>query len=458
MSTRRRFLAGPALALVCATALSAAQQGSSADASQDARSTAKPNVVLIVADDLGWADLGVQGARDVRTPNLDRLAAEGVRFTCAYSAAPLCAPSRAALLSGRYPQRFGLESNPGSARAAAADYGVPRDERLLSERLKAAGYATCLVGKWHLGYSESMRPLARGFERFFGFLSGSSRYVGVGLRNPILRGDEPVAVEKYLTDAFADEAVRFVSEHADRPFFLYVPFNAPHSPLEAPEDVRAKFANIAKDERRTYAAMVAKLDEAVGRILDELTARGLDERTLVIFVSDNGGASVENAASNAPWRGEKPALYEGGVRVPFLARWKGRFRAGVVEPRMVSLLDVTPTVLAAAGAAPPERASEPRPLDGVDLGPLLSGDSKGRAHDALFWRLGGEAAARVGDLKLVRRGTAYELYDLAEDPGEKRDLAKRKPQDVAKLSAALEAWERGMVAPRFAPKGDGGGE
>ncbi|MCC6408328.1 MAG: sulfatase [Planctomycetes bacterium] len=442
----------PAVLLWCAT-LSFARPG---------EGERKPNVVLIVADDLGYADLGVQGARDVRTPNLDRLAAEGVRFTAGYVTAPLCAPSRAALLTGRYGQRFGLETNPGSERDAAAGFGVPRDEPMLAERLKAAGYATAIVGKWHVGYEAELRPQRRGFDSFFGFLSGSSRYVARNLRNPILRGDEPTKVEGYLTDAFTREAVEFIGAHAEQPFFLYVPFNAVHVPLEAPEPDRERFAGISDEKRRTFAVMLSKLDSGVGAILAALDEKKLSEDTLVIFLSDNGGATAENTSRNAPLRGEKPELYEGGVRVPFLVRWTGKLKAGTVEARPVSSLDVVPTVLAAAGLAKgggrPDGKTDDKPLDGVDLVPFLTGKSKARPHDALFWRIGKDSAARVGDWKLVVHGDQTELYDLTEDLAEKTNLAKRRPEVVAKLRAAYEAWERQLVAPRWTPTRGAGDE
>ncbi|MCE9595214.1 MAG: sulfatase [Planctomycetes bacterium] len=419
-----------------------------------AQAPRKTNIVLIVADDLGYADLGVQGSKDVRTPNLDRLAEEGVRFTDAYVTAPLCAPSRAALLTGRYAQRFGLESNPGPERGAAPDYGIPRDEPVLSERLKAAGFATGMFGKWHVGYPRELRPTKRGFDEFLGFLSGSSRYFTAKARNPILRGDEPAKVDAYLTDAFASEAVAFIDKRAEHPFFLYVPFNAVHNPLEVPDADLERFAKIADPRRRQFAAMLAKLDDGVGAILKALEAHGLDENTLVIFLSDNGGATVETTSRNDPLRGTKAQMYEGGIRVPFLMRWKGKLTAGAVESRTISSLDVVPTALAAAGVA----ADTTKPLDGVNLLPYLAGEREGKPHESLFWRMGHEGAARVGDWKLVLRGDEAELYDLSEDVAEKTDLAKRRPEILAKLRAAWTAWAKPMVAPRWEHEGERGEE
>ncbi|MCU0727954.1 MAG: sulfatase-like hydrolase/transferase, partial [Planctomycetes bacterium] len=406
-----------------------------------------PNVVLILADDLGYADLGAQGCRDIPTPAIDSIATAGIRFTNAYVPCPVCAPTRAGLLTGRYPQRFGFEHNPGNERNASPDFGIPAAEPILAERLKAAGYATGMVGKWHVGYRRELQPPSRGFDSFFGFLSGANDYFAKGRsgRSPILRGFEPVEEKEYLTDAFAREAVAFIDAHRGQPFFLYMPFNAVHAPLEAPDEMRARFPEIADPKRLTHAAMLAAMDDAVGLILGALRRHGIEENTLVIFLSDIGGPTPQTTSRNDPLRGFKGQVYEGGVRVPFFIQWKGGLEAGKVESRPVIALDLLPTVQAAAGV--PLQGGPPP--DGVDLLPYIRGEKEGRPHEALFWRMGRQSAVRLGDLKLVVRDGVAELYDLAKDVGEARDLSRERPEDVARLRKALADWEEGTVPARW---------
>ncbi len=340
----------------------------------------RPNVVVIVADDMGYGDVGVHGCRDIPTPHIDSIAKAGVRCTAGYVSAPQCSPTRAGLLTGRYQQRFGHESNgaiPGSA--------LPLTETTLAARLKAAGYATGLVGKWHLGDDADHHPLERGFGEFFGFLGGANPYLPQGRSGVvprILRGREDAREEGYLTDAFAREAVSFVDRHKDGPFFLYLAFNAPHGPLQASVTYLKRFESIKDEKRRTYAAMVSALDDAVGAVMAKLHAAGLDERTLVVFLSDNGGPTDVNGSSNAPLRGVKGETREGGIRVPFLLRWPGRLPAGAIYDRPVIQLDLHPTALAAAGAPVPADATP----DGVDLLPYLTGSKSGDPHELLYWR------------------------------------------------------------------------
>ncbi|MBK8978305.1 MAG: sulfatase-like hydrolase/transferase [Planctomycetes bacterium] len=408
-----------------------------------------PNIVVILADDLGYGDLGVQGCRDVATPHIDSIAADGVRFTDGYVTCPVCAPTRAGLLTGRYQQRFGLELNPGPEASAAANYGLPRDQPTLAERLRAGTgdlhWATGMVGKWHLGYQRELQPMSRGFESFFGFLSGANDYLKARESTPILRGFEPVEETDYLTTAFAREAVAFIDAHHERPFFLYVPFNAVHAPLQARDEDRARFPDVTAPKRLTYAAMLAALDDAVGAILGALAEHGLEKDTLVVFLSDNGGPTQQTTSRNDPLRGVKGQVFEGGIRIPFLMRWPGTLPAGRVEHRPVISLDVVPTVLAAAGV--PVRDGPD--LDGVDLLPFLTGPRDDRPHETLFWRFGAQSAVRHGDLKLVRRDDTTALFDLAADIGEAHDLAAERPDDVAALSEAFAAWETGTMAARW---------
>ena len=451
---------------------------------------ARPNIVLIVADDLGYGEPACFGGGDVPTPHLDSLARNGVRFTAGYVTAPFCAASRAALLTGRYQTRFGFEFNPIGPQNAEPGIGLPLDQRTLADALREVGYATGLVGKWHLGGSPRYHPQRRGFDEFFGFLheghyyvtppwaghvtwlrrkalpdGGQGRWVAPDGRtiwsthlgtfepdydadNPLLRAGQPVAESENLTEAFTREAERFISRHRAQPFFLYLAYSAVHSPMQAPDAYLKKFEHVPDMHRRIFAAMSAQLDDGVGRVLAQLQAEGLEERTLVVFLSDNGGPTRELTSSNAPLRGEKGRLLEGGVRVPFLMQWKGRLPAGRVETRMVGSLDLFPTALSAAGAPPREG------LDGVDLLPHLtasteSGSAESPIRRGHYWRVGGQAAFREGDWKILReRGNEpWQLYHLADDPGESRDLAEKEPGQVARLLGEWKRLDAEMIEP-----------
>lgn len=406
----------------------------------------KPNIVLMLADDLGYAGIGCYGCLDIPTPRLDSLAREGVRCTNGYVTCPVCSPTRAALLTGRYQQRFGHEFNPGPAPRAPENVGLPLTETTLAQRLKSAGYATGLVGKWHLGYAEPFHPQRRGFDEFFGFLGGAHPYVAAGAaqRNVLLRGTEEVDEKEYLTDAFRREAVAFIDRHRAEPFFLYLALNAVHGPMHASPRHLDRFAGISDEKRRTHASMVAAMDEAVGAVLERLRQAGLDEETLVFFLSDNGGPTRVTTSRNDPLRGFKGQVYEGGIRVPFIVRWTGRLPAGkVYEPPVISL-DVVPSVLAAAEVTPPR---EPR-LDGADLLPFLAGKSGGAPQRPLFWRFGNQSAVRRGNLKLVRIAEeAVQLYDLSGDVGEQKNLAAEKPEAVAELEVLRKGWDAELAKP-----------
>lgn len=407
---------------------------------------APPNIVLIVADDLGYGDLGCYGGIDIPTPRIDALAAAGARCTDGYVTCPVCAPTRAGLLSGRYQQRFGLELNPGPAGAAADGYGLPRTEPTLAETLAKAGYRTGMVGKWHLGYGEGLRPTERGFPSFFGFLAGAHPYriAGNTAANPILRGTEPETPARYLTTQFGDEAVAFVKQPKDQPFFLYLAFNAVHAPLQAPPAVRQSLDAIADPKRRTFAGMLVAMDHAVGQLLDALHEQGLDDHTLVLFVSDNGGPTKSTTANNGPLRGFKGQTWEGGIRVPFALRWPGHVPAGSTFKLPCSSLDLHATALAAAGV---EGRKE---LEGVDLLPYLKGDKQGPVHEALFWRFGQQRAVRCGDLKLVQAVDGkLQLFDLKKDIGEGHDLSTERPDDVGRLEKLYAAWNEHNIEPRW---------
>jgi len=429
----------------------------------------RPNILLIVSDDLGYADIGVYGSRDIPTPNIDRIAREGIRFTNAYVSGPYCSPSRAGLMTGRYPQRFGYEFNPDGS----PDYGLPVTETTMADRLRAAGYRTALFGKWHLGSADRLHPMRRGFEEFYGFLGADHSYVnvaytdvGTDLPDPLLDGTSPAPSVTYLTDELGDRAAGYIRRHASEPFFLYLAFNAAHVPMEAPERYLARFPGMADPQRRTYAAMVSAMDDAIGRTLAALRDQKLEEKTLVIFLNDNGGPTMPtttiNGSSNAPLRGSKRQTWEGGIRVAFAMSWKGHLGAGRVDHRPVIQLDVLPTVLDAAGVA--LKGSE---FDGVDLLPFLNGTTTAAPHDALYWRFGGMMAIRRGDWKLVktREGPFIDvdpsalhdlsdagLYNLSEDIGETRDRSAERPDKVMELGDLWRRWNRQLAKPLWAPR------
>jgi arylsulfatase A-like enzyme len=428
---------------------------------------AKPNIVVILADDLGHADLGFQGCRDIPTPHIDSLAGNGVRCSNGYVSGPYCSPTRAGFLSGRYQQRFGHEFNPGPSAEQGGDFGLPLTETTLADRLKAAGYATGLVGKWHLGEGSRYQPQRRGFDEFFGFLGGAHAYFP-RQGAPIYRGTEVVQEKEYLTDAIAREAVAFVQQHKDHPFFLYLAFNAVHTPMHATDDRIARFAKIADPQRRTYAGMLTAMDEGVGKVLDTLKAAQLEENTLIFFFSDNGGPTMLgttiNGSRNDPFRGSKRTTLEGGIHVPFVVQWKGKLAPGTVYDQPVIQLDVLPTALAAASVTV-------RPewhLDGVNLLPHLKGETTAAPHESLYWRLGEQWAIRRGDWKLVQHDqaadhsdvrsqppdvkvTAPRLYNLAKDIGEGHDLATEHPDKLKELLGAWQSWDAQLAKPLWGP-------
>ena len=413
-----------------------------------ARAASRPNILLIVADDLGYGDLSAYGCKEFATPHLDALAAGGMRFSSAYVTAPVCGPSRAGLLTGRHQCRFiTYEGNP----PPGSKLGVPLELRTLADYLKGAGYRTSALGKWHLGETERHHPQSRGFDEFYGFLSGMHSYFTTDdpMWGPILRGRQREALKKYLTFSLADEACAFVGRSAPEPFFLYLAFNAPHTPLEAPEDYLAKTAHLADPKRRINAAMILAMDDAVGRVMAAVRQSGREENTLVMFLSDNGAAlipgSAENGGSNAPLRGSKAQLWEGGIRVPFSVAWKGRIAPGGVTQEPVSSLDVLPTALAAAGLNTDPAWS----LDGVNLLPWLEGGSAPPKRDPLFWKFGKEQfATRDGNMKRVQVGKEGGVFNVRQDISETKDLSATRPALAKDLENAWSAWDKGNVQAR----------
>jgi arylsulfatase A-like enzyme len=413
----------------------------------------KPNIVLILADDLGYAGIGVQGCTDIPTPAVDSIAHNGVRFTHGYVSAPLCSPTRAGLMTGRYQQRFGHETNPGSIIQAPPDFGLPLDETTIAERLKKLGYVTGMFGKWHLGFEPQFHPTKRGFDEFYGFLGGAHSYTpGSRQMNDgsIQRGTETVVEKEYLTDALARETLSFIDRHKSEPFFVYLPFNAVHAPMEGGQKYLDRFKDIKNDLRRTHAAMLSAMDDAIGRVLAKLRELNLEEKTLVIFLSDNGGPTPQTTTSNVPLRGFKAQALEGGIRIPYMMQWKGTLPAGKVDDRPVISLDLHPTAVVAAGGA----IDPAWHLDGVDLIPFLTGAKTGTPHETLYWRMfANQRAVRHGNLKLVWSGPAEQggLYDVVNDPGESRNLAKDRPEDVKKLQALYDAWNAELAKPKWGP-------
>ena len=412
---------------------------------------AAPNVIVFYADDLGWGELGCQGNPQIPTPHIDSIARAGVRCTQGYVAATYCSPSRAGLLTGRYPTRFGHEFN-----AVANHSGLPLTETTLPERLRELGYATACVGKWHLGGTEPYRPTRRGFDEFYGTLANTPFFHPTQFIDSRSAPDVvPVKDDAfYTTDAYAERAVDWLSRRAaaapTAPWFLYLPFNAQHAPLQAPRRYLDRFPGIADDKRRTFAAMLSAMDDAVGRVLTKVRDLGAEENTLVFFIADNGGPTQGTTSGNGGLRGFKMTTYEGGPRVPFLVQWKGRLPAGTTYAPPVMNIDVMPTVMAAAGRPVGDADRNGGPIDGVDLLPFLSGASADRPHETLFWRCGPQWAVRQGDWKLVvsKGGSGRpELYDLAADPSETKDRAGSEPARVADLQAAYDAWSVAQAKP-----------
>ena len=420
----------------------------------------RPNIIVILADDLGYADLSVHGSREIATPNIDSLAAGGVRCTSGYVSCPYCSPTRAGLLTGRYQQRFGQEFNPALLKNGGKGQGLPVGEKTIADYLREGGYKTALIGKWHQGEEEQYHPTRRGFDEFFGFRTGAHSFFESHDPNygPIERGTEPTAIDGYLTDVLAAEAVDFIGRNKSGPFFLFLTPNAPHTPMQATPRLLEKFASVKDETRRTYLAMVAGLDELVGSVLDAVRSAKLEEQTLIFFLSDNGGPTVKfsaNGSNNAPLRGSKGDTWEGGIRVPFLVQWKGKLPAGRVYPQPVIALDILPTALAAAGVQPELKHK----LDGVDLLPHLMQQQVGRPHEWLYWRFGKQMALRWGDWKLVRASQGEReyvdvpekamLFNIVEDRGESTNLAAKHPDIVAKMQEAWDRWDAGLAKPAW---------
>jgi arylsulfatase A-like enzyme len=466
--------------------------------------TKKPNIIVLVADDLGKTDLPVYGNQVVDAPNITALSKEGALFNEAYVTAPICSPSRAGLLTGRYQQRFGYELQPVNRylsnrflkwavnhardlrelefvdydevpdQESIAQQGLPVQEITIADLLKKNGYQTAIIGKWHQGFSEQFLPLQRGFDYHYGFYEAFS-YFGdttktVNVRHPGImdshiwetgntgtafkrRNNAIIKVEEFYTDALAKESVQFIEKNKDNPFFLYVPFNAPHTPFQAlQKDVDHYKAKGVKDlNKAVYYSLITGLDNAVGAINDKLRALNLEDNTLIIFLSDNGGATYTHATNNAPLRGGKMSLYEGGINIPFILKWKGKIKPGTVVDAPVTSLDIFATAAAVSASSLPND----RPYDGINLVYYLTSKSEKVPHPVLYWRSGNNKAIRKGDWKLVINDTDHitALFDLKNDKPEKKDLANANGAKVAELKKDLAAWESGLVKPLWPGNG-----
>lgn len=401
----------------------------------------QPNILLILADDLGYHDLGFQGSERVITPHLDALAQDGIRFTDGHVSASVCSPSRAGMVTGRYQQRFGHEAN-----VPPPTHGMDTNEQTLGQALKALGYRTGLFGKWHLGNEPKHYPTQRGFDVFYGLRDGhrtfwydpNHAHDQPGDAKNVEHNGKQVSFEGHFTDWLGDRTVDFINGHQKEPFFAFLSFTAPHAPLESkPEDLEA----LGTDDH--YLGLIYGLDRNVGKVVEALKKNGQFENTLIWFLSDNGGTVRQ--ASNVPLGGKKGTKFEGGHRVPFILHWGDRIPKGDYDP-MVSALDIYPTCVVAAGGS----LKQERPLDGVDLMPYLTVKETGEPHPQLIWRKLECAAVRDGDWKLIRvENYGYALYDLSKDPAEKQDLAAAMPEKVEQLKKLLESWETDKIEPQW---------
>jgi arylsulfatase A-like enzyme len=420
-----------------------------------------PNIVIIMADEIGYGDIGFNGGTAIPTPGLNRIAAGGVICTQAYVANQNSSANRAALLTGRYPGRFGYERSV-AWRPQDPSVGLPITERTLAEVLRPLGYQSGIIGKWHLGAHDNFHPLNRGFDEFYGFLGGGHRsfpeemtiqYTHEARNEPEsyvtwpLRGREPVRPERYLVEDLGLEALDFVRRHADKPFFLYLSYNAPRAPLQARDADIAAFAHIKDEKRRKYAAMISVMDRGIGQLLDLLDYLELTDNTLLVFTSSVGGDIPVTGAYNGAVRGFRGEPWEGGIRVPFAVRWPARLPAGKTFRQPVSTLDVFATVVS-ANRIPADPAC---PLDGVDLVPFLRGEAPGPPHERLFQRVydAGIYVVREGDFKLVKTKNIPTplLFNLAADPQERTNIADAQPDRAKAMADAFHAWNAQLIAP-----------
>ncbi|GIZ09702.1 sulfatase-like hydrolase/transferase [Flavobacterium sp. UMI-01] len=402
----------------------------------------KPNIIIILIDDAGYADFGFMGCQDLETPNIDQLAQSGVVLTDAHVSATVCAPSRAGLMTGKYQQRFGFEAND-TGDETVGDIGLSDEVVTMADVFQEKGYKTIALGKWHLGYSESDHPNQRGFEEFYGFETGSRSYFPI--KNPtqkqmLQHNGQRVVFEGYMTDVLGDQSVKYIEENKDRPFFMYLAYNAVHTPMEAKQEHLDKYKN---HPRQQLAAMTWSLDENIGKLLAKLKELQLEEHTLIYFLSDNGGATNNNSRGGLlkGWKGNE---FEGGHRVPFVVSWPSVIPAGQRFSGLSSSLDIFTTSMAAASIEKEEGLL----LDGMNLLPYMKGEKTGHPHGKLFWRKLEESAARIGAYKLIRlERYGYTFYNLQNDLGETIDLSKKEKPDFQNAIKELETWEEYLMPP-----------
>jgi len=440
MDNRMKYVA---TLLLCFTASIAIAKGDTADS----RQSGQPNFVIILADDLGYGDVGFTGSTQIKTPHIDALAKDGVIFEQGYVSAPVCGPSRAGLMTGRNQVNFGFDNNPNkNLPQFNKDYlGLPVGETTLADRLGELGYVNGLIGKWHLGDEAHFRPTRRGFHEIWTYPIGGHDYFrsepdGEGYLSPLESNYKTPDPISYLTDDTGDESVDFIRRHRDGPFFLYASFNAPHGPLQATVEDLELHADIQDTRRRTYAAMVHRLDLNIGKITNELKRLNLYEDTVIVFLSDNGGPVGNNHAwtVNAPLRGAKGILLEGGIRVPFTMTWPKKIKRGSSYDHPVSALDLVPTFVALAGG---QTGPEDK-LDGVNIFPYLQGSEAGRPHDQMKWRFTISASIREGDWKLVRLPDRLPmLYNLSDDIAELNNVADQHRERVVRMLKTLGDWD-----------------
>ncbi|EHQ28920.1 sulfatase [Mucilaginibacter paludis DSM 18603] len=463
----------------------------------------RPNIIILLADDLGKTDIPLYGNKVVQTPNINQLAKEGTTFTEGYVSAPICSPSRAGLLTGRYQQRFGYEFQPVNRyfsnrleriilnkafdlqelefdsqnhvpdKQAIARQGLPDQEITIAELLKKNGYATAITGKWHLGFSPQFSPLKHGFDYFFGFNEAYAWYTDTantvnvhhkGIMDSHIwetgntgtsqkqRNGKSIYEKDFYTNAIAREATAFIDRNKQRPFLLYVPFNAPHTPFQASKVDVKKYQDrgVADLNKAVYYTLISGLDNAIGQILAKVKAEGLENNTLIFFLSDNGGATYTHATSNAPLRGGKMSLYEGGLNIPFIIKWTGHLPSGATFDRPVTSLDIFATAAAVSSSVLPANK-----YDGVNLVPYLTHRDTSAPHKILYWRAGQNKAIRKGDWKLVLnlKDNITALYNLHSDKVEQNNLAAKKPGIVAQLKQDLANWEATLQAPLWPSSG-----
>ena len=419
-----------------------------------------PNLIVIMTDDLGYADVGFNGCEDIPTPNIDAIAKNGVKFTRGYVTYPVCGPSRAGFLTGRYQGRFGFSDNP-SINPNDPSAGLPVEEETIAEVLKKSNYNNAVIGKWHMGTHPRFHPLERGFDYFFGFLSGGHNYFPEKLNindlsevkrkwqwyaTKIKENRTVVEIEDYLTDELSQSAVKYIQKQVsnDQHFMLYLAYNAPHTPLQATPKYLSRFDHIKDPKRKTYAAMVSAVDDGVGQILKTLKKSGIEENTIVVFLSDNGGAK-NNGSDNRPLRGRKSDLFEGGIRVPFAMQWKGKIPAGINYEKNVSSLDIMATIVAQNKIS----IDKKRTLDGVNLIPFLNGENDSEPHDYLFWRKikYNAMAVMTGDQKLVKnkRNDFKEMFNLSSDLSENYNLIEKNNTQSKSMQLEWDLWNAELI-------------